>query len=202
MMKSTKSLALKALVFLLFLTLLCGVIYPLVVTGISQLFFPKQANGSLIEVNGKKYGSELLAQQFTGNQYMWGRVMKLDVSTFKDKNGKTLMYAVPSNLTPASDDYDKLIAERVEKIKAANPEKGDTPIPVDLVTCSGSGLDPHISPAAAQYQIERIAKTRGITADKVNEIMLHYTNKKLLGVLGEETVNVLEVNLALDGILK
>lgn len=201
-MKSTKSLALKALVFLLFLTLLCGVIYPLVVTGISQLFFPKQANGSLIEVNGKKYGSELLAQQFTGNQYMWGRVMKLDVSTFKDKNGKTLMYAVPSNLTPASDDYDKLIAERVEKIKAANPEKGDTPIPVDLVTCSGSGLDPHISPAAAQYQIERIAKTRGITADKVNEIMLHYTNKKLLGVLGEETVNVLEVNLALDGILK
>lgn len=202
MMKSTKSLALKALVFLLFLTLLCGVIYPLVVTGISQLFFPKQANGSLIEVNGKKYGSELLAQQFTGNQYMWGRVMKLDVSTFKDKNGKTLMYAVPSNLTPASDDYDKLIAERVEKIKAANPEKEDTPIPVDLVTCSGSGLDPHISPAAAQYQIERIAKTRGITADKVNEIMLHYTNKKLLGVWGEETVNVLEVNLALDGILK
>lgn len=202
MTKSIKSLALKALVFLLFLSLLCGVIYPLVVTGISQLFFPKQANGSLIEVNGKSYGSELLAQQFTGNQYMWGRVMKLDVSTFKDKNGKTLMYASPSNLSPASDEYKKLIAERVAKIKAANPDQGNAPIPVDLVTYSGSGLDPHISPAAAQYQVQRIAKARGISADKVNEIVLHYTNTKLLGVFGEETVNVLEVNLALDGILK
>jgi len=202
MMKSIKSLALKALIFLLILTLLCGLIYPLTVTGISQLFFPKQANGSLIEVNGKKYGSELLAQQFTGDQYMWGRVMKLDVSTFKDKNGKTLMYAAPSNLSPASDEYKKLIAERVAKIKAANPDKGNTPIPEDLVTGSGSGLDPHISPAAAQYQVERIAKARGISADKVNTIVLQYTNKKLLGVFGEETVNVLQVNLALDGILK
>ena len=174
----------------------------LAVTGISQLFFPKQANGSIIEVNGKKYGSELLAQQFTGNQYMWGRVMKLDVSTFKDKDGKTLMYAAPSNLSPASDEYKKLIAERVAKIKAANPGEENTPIPEDLVTCSGSGLDPHISPAAAEYQIERIAKARGISADKVNAIVLQYTNKKLLGIFGEETVNVLQVNLALDGILK
>jgi len=202
MTKSIKSLALKALIFLLMLTLLCGVIYPLVVTGISQAFFPKQANGSLIEVNGKKYGSELLAQQFTGNQYMWGRVMKLDTSSFKDANGKTLMYAAPSNLTPASDDYKKLIADRVKKIKAANPNQGDVPIPEDLVTCSGSGLDPQISPAAAQYQVGRIAKARGIAVSKVNEIVSHYTNTKLLGVFGEETVNVLEVNLALEGILK
>ena len=202
MTKSIKSLALKALIFLLILTLLCGVVYPLVVTGVSQLFFPKQANGSLIEVNGKNYGSELLAQQFTGNQYMWGRVMKLDTSTFKDANGKTLMYAVPSNLSPASEEYKKLIAERIAKIKAANPDQGNTPIPVDLVTGSGSGLDPHISPAAAQYQIARIAKSRGISADKVTSIVLQYTNKKLLGVFGEESVNVLEVNLALDGILK
>lgn len=202
MMKTIKSLAPKALVFLLILTLLCGIIYPLAVTGLSQLFFPKQANGSIIEVNGKAYGSELLAQQFTGNQYMWGRIMKLDVSTFKDKNGKTLMYAAPSNLSPASEEYKKLIAERVAKIKAANPDKGNTPIPEDLVTCSGSGLDPHISPAAAQYQVDRIAKARGISADKVKQIVLQYTNKKLLGVFGEETVNVLQVNLALDGILK
>ena len=202
MIKTIKSLAPKALIFLLILTLLCGVIYPLAVTGISQLFFPKQANGSIIEVNGKKYGSELLAQQFTANKYMWGRVMKLDTSTFKDKNGKTLLYAVPSNLTPASDDYKKLIAERVAKIKAANPDKGNTPIPEDLVTCSGSGLDPHISPAAAEYQIERIAKARSISTDKVNEVIQRYTNKKLLGVFGEETINVLQVNLALDGILK
>lgn len=202
MMKTIKSLAPKALVFLLILTLLCGIIYPLAVTGISQLFFPKQANGSIIEVNGKTYGSELLAQQFTGDQYMWGRVMKLDVSTFKDKNGKTLLYAAPSNLSPASAEYQKLIADRVAKIKAADPGKGNTPIPEDLVTCSGSGLDPHISPAAAQYQVDRIAKARGISADKVNQIVLQYTNKKLLGVFGEETVNVLQVNLALDGILK
>lgn len=201
-MKSIKSLAPKALIFLLILTLICGVIYPIIVTGISQLFFPKQANGSLIEVNGKTYGSELLAQQFTGDQYMWGRVMKLDVSTFKDENGKLLMYAAPSNLSPASDEYKKLIAQRVEKIKAANPDEGNTPIPEDLVTGSGSGLDPHISPAAAQYQVERIAKARGISADKVNTIVVQYTNKKLLGVFGEETVNVLQVNLALDGILK
>lgn len=202
MIKSIKSLAPKALGFLLILTLLCGVIYPLVVTGLSQLFFSKQANGSMIEVNGKTYGSELLAQQFTGNQYMWGRIIKLDVTTFQDEDGKPLMYAVPSNLSPASEEYKKLVAERVAKIKAANPDKEDTPIPEDLVTCSGSGLDPHISPVAAQYQVDRIANARGISADKVKQIVLQYTNKKLLGVFGEETVNVLQVNLALDGILK
>lgn len=202
MMKLIKSIAPKALVFLLMLTLLCGVIYPLAVTGISQLVFSKQANGSIIEVNGKKYGSELLAQQFTGSKYMWGRIMELDVDTYKDKNGKALMYAKPSNLSPASEKYRELVAQRVAKIRAANPEKGNTPIPVDLVTCSGSGLDPHISPAAAQYQVERIAKARGISADKVNAIVLQYTNRKLLGIFGEDTVNVLQVNLALDGILK
>ncbi len=112
------------------------------------------------------------------------------------------MYACPSNLSPASDEYEKLVAERVEKIKAANPEKGDTPIPVDLVTCSGSGLDPDISPAAAEYQIERIAKARGISTTQVEEIVLKYTENRFLGTFGEKTVNVLKVNLALDGILK
>lgn len=202
MTKMVKSLAPKALAFLLLITLLCGVIYPLFVTGISQLLFPKQANGSIIEVNGTKYGSELLAQQFTGNQYMWGRVMNLDTKTFQSKDGKTLLYATPSNLSPASDEYKKLIAGRVAKIKAADPDKANTPIPEDLVTCSGSGLDPHISPAAADYQISRIAKARGISADKVHEIVLQYTNRKLFGIFGEDTVNVLQVNLALDGILK
>ncbi|HEX3018218.1 MAG TPA: potassium-transporting ATPase subunit KdpC [Caproicibacter sp.] len=201
-MKTIKSIAPKALIFLLMLTLLCGAVYPLVVTGISQLFFPKQANGSIIEVNGKKYGSELLAQQFTGNKYMWGRIMNLDVTTYKDKSGKVLMYAQPSNLSPTSAKYKQLVSERIAKIKAANPENKNVPIPEDLVTCSGSGLDPDISPAAAQYQVERIAKARGISADKVNEIVLKYTNRKLLGIFGEETVNVLKVNLALDGILK
>lgn len=202
MTKMMKSLAPKALAFLLLITLLCGVIYPLFVTGVSQLLFPKQANGSIIEINGTKYGSELLAQQFTGNQYMWGRVMNLDTKTFKSKDGKTLLYASPSNLSPASDEYKKLIADRVAKIKAADPQKANTPIPEDLVTCSGSGLDPHISPAAADYQINRIAKARGISADTVHEIVLQYTNRKLFGIFGEDTVNVLQVNLALDGILK
>ena len=202
MIKTIKSLAPKALIFLLILTLLCGVVYPLAVTGISQLFFPKQANGSIIEVNGKKYGSELLAQQFTGNQYMWGRVMKLDVSTFKDKDGKTLMYAAPSNLSPASDEYKKLIAERVAKIKAANPGEENTPIPEDLVTCSGSGLDPDISHAAAEYQVSRIAKNKNMTENEVQSIIDKCSNHRLLGVFGEETVNVLKVNLMLDGILK
>lgn len=201
-MKTIKSIAPKALIFLLMLTLLCGAVYPLAVTGISQLFFPNQANGSIIEVNGKKYGSELLAQQFTGNKYMWGRIMNLDVTTYKDKSGKVLMYAQPSNLSPTSAKYKQLVSERIAKIKAANPENKNIPIPEDLVTCSGSGLDPDISPAAAQYQVERIAKARGISADKVNEIVLKYTNRKLLGIFGEETVNVLKVNLALDGILK
>ena len=131
-------------------------VYTCVVTGIAQLVFPHQANASIIEVDGKKYGSELLGQQFTGEGYMWGRIMNVDVATYTDKDGNALMYAVPSNLSPASEEYEALVAERVEKLRAANPEMGDTPIPVDLVTCSGSGLDPAISPAAAEYQVARI----------------------------------------------
>lgn len=128
--------------------------------------------------------------------------MNLDTTTFTDDAGNPLMYATPSNLSPASEEYEALVCERLEKIKAAHPEKGDTPIPVDLVTCSGSGLDPHISPAAAEYQLERIANNRGMELDKVQKIVDKYTTGKFLGVFGEETVNVLEVNLALDGILK
>ncbi|MCI1269560.1 MAG: potassium-transporting ATPase subunit KdpC [Ruminococcus sp.] len=201
-MKTIKSILPKALIFFLIATIVCGIIYPLLITGISQIFFKDKANGSIIEVDGKKYGSELLAQQFTDDKYMWGRIMNIDTGTFKDENGNTLMYACPSNLSPASDEYEKLVAERVEKIKAANPEKGDTPIPVDLVTCSGSGLDPDISPAAAEYQIERIAKARGISTTQVEEIVLKYTENRFLGIFGEKIVNVLKVNLALDGILK
>ncbi len=201
-MKTIKSILPKALIFFLIATIVCGIIYPLLITGISQLFFKDKVNGSIIEVDGKKYGSTLLAQEFTGDEYMWGRIMNIDTGTFKDKDGNALMYAYPSNLSPASDEYEALVAQRVKKIKAANPEKGDAAIPVDLVTCSGSGLDPDISPAAAEYQIERIAKARGISTSKVQEIVLKYTNDRFLGIFGEKTVNVLKVNLALDGILK
>ena len=137
-------------------------VYTGVVTGIAQLIFPKQANGSIIEIDGKKYGSELLGQQYTDEAHMWGRIMNVDVSTFTDENGKMLMYSAPSNLSPASEEYAKLVEERVEKLKSANPDMDETAVPVDLVTCSGSGLDPHISPAAAEYQVARIAKAKDI----------------------------------------
>lgn len=201
-MKLLKSVWGKALVFLLMLTVLCGVVYPLAVTGISQLFFSRQANGSILEINGRKYGSELLAQQFTGDGYLWGRIMKIDTATFLDDNGKKVLYAAPSNLNPASEEYKKLVGERVAKIRAASPEKKDTPIPEDLVTCSGSGLDPDISPAAAEYQVGRVARNRNMTEQQVREIISRYTTGRFLGIFGEETVNVLKVNLALDGILK
>lgn len=202
MTKLIKSTAAKALLLFVLFSVICGMIYPLVVTGISQLLFPEQANGSIIEVDGKKYGSALLAQQFTGEEYLWGRVMNVDTSTYVDDNGHALMYAAPSNLSPASEAYEALIAKRVEAIRLAHPEKADQPIPVELVTCSGSGLDPHISPSAAAYQIERISKNRGIESAQVEEIVVKCTDRRFLGVFGEETVNVLKVNLMLDGILK
>ena len=128
--------------------------------------------------------------------------MNIDVSTYKDENGKTLMYAAPSNLSPASEEYEALVRERVEKLREANPDMDETAIPVDLVTCSGSGLDPHISPSDAEYQVARIAKANDMTEDEVRESIMKCTDGKFLGLFGEETVNVLKVNLMLDGILE
>lgn len=131
-MKVLKEYTIKALVVCVVLSILCGLVYPLVVTGISQLAFHKQANGSIIEIDGKKYGSTLLAQEFTGDEYLWGRVMVLNTGTFHDDDGSPLFYAGPSNKSPASAEYEQVIAERVEKIRAAHPERADEPIPVDL----------------------------------------------------------------------
>lgn len=192
----------RALAFFAITTVVCGVIYTGAITGAAQLIFPDKANGSIIEVDGKKYGSTLLGQQYTDDAHMWGRIMNLDVSTYKDENGKSLMYAAPSNLSPASEEYKALVAERVEKIAAAHSDKGTEPIPVDLVTCSGSGLDPHISVAAAEYQVGRLAANNNMEPSDVTDIIEKCTSGKLLGVFGEKTVNVLEVNLMLDGILK
>lgn len=200
-MKSIKTVLPRAALFVAIFTVVCGVLYTGLVTGIAQVVFPKQANGSIIEIDGKKYGSELLGQQFTDADHMWGRVMNVDVSTFTDTNGKQVMYAAPSNLSPASEEYEALIAERVAMMKAANPAMDQAAIPVDLVTCSGSGLDPHISPAAAEYQVARIAQNRDMSEEAVREIVARCTDGKFLGVFGEKTVNVLEVNLMLDGIL-
>lgn len=192
----------KAFICIIVFTVLCGLVYPLVMTGISQVLFKEKANGSIIEIDGKKYGSILLAQQFTGDEYLWGRIMNIDTETFTDDEGNALMYATPSNLSPASEEYEKLVKERVERIRSYNKGKEEEPIPVDLVTSSGSGLDPHISVAAAKYQVDRIAKERNLSVDYVNEIIDKYTTGRFLGVFGEKTVNVLKVNLALDGILK
>lgn len=200
-MKALKSVFPKALMIFLLFTVICGVAYTGVVTGVAQLIFPDKANGSLIEVDGKKYGCELLGQQYTDKEHMWGRIMNVDISTYKDENGKTLMYAAPSNLSPASDEFEDLVAERVKMIREANPDMDETSIPVDLVTCSGSGLDPHISPAAAEYQVARVAKANDMTEDEVRAIIKQCTDGRFLGIFGEETVNVLKVNLMLDGIL-
>ena len=192
----------KAFICIIVFTVICGLVYPLVMTGISQVLFKDKANGSIIEDDGKKYGSVLLAQQFTGDEYLWGRIMNIDTETFTDDDGNALMYATPSNLSPASEEYEALVKERVERIRKTNPTVKEEAIPVDLVTCSGSGLDPHISVAAAQYQVERIAKARNLDTEEVEEIIDKYTKGRMLGIFGEEVVNVLEVNLALDGILE
>jgi potassium-transporting ATPase KdpC subunit len=200
-MKSLKTLLKQASIFILITTMICGVIYPLIVTGISQLLFKDKANGSIIEKNGILYGSELLAQKFTGDKYLWGRVMYDNIGTYKDSDGKKLYYSGPSNLTPASKEYRSLIIERVKEVKASNPTMSSQQVPVDLVTGSASGLDPHISVAAAMYQVDRIVASRNVSREYVESIIDKYTTNKLFGVLGEQVVNVLMVNLALDGIL-
>lgn len=200
-MKLFKSELPKAAVMFFIFMVICGAVYTGVVTGLAQLIFPMKANGSIIEVDGKKYGCELLGQQYTDDAHMWGRIMNIDVSTYKDKNGEILAYATPSNLSPASDEYKALVAERVMMLRAADPKMDDTAVPVDLVTCSGSGLDPHISPAAAAYQVARIASAKDMTEDQVTEVIAKCTEGRFLGVFGEKTVNVLKVNLMLDGII-
>lgn len=191
----------KALLSVITFTVFCGFIYTMIMTGICQVLFPDSANGKIIEVNGVKYGSELLGQQYTSDKYMWGRITKVDVSTYKDANGEQLAYGAPSNLSPASEEYKELVAQRIEKIRKANPEKGNEPIPVDLVTNSGSGLDPEISLAAAQYQVDRLARENNMSKDEVNAIIEKCTSHRFLGFFGEETVNVLKVNLMIDKVI-
>lgn len=201
-MKAFKQIFFRASVIFLIFTLICGILYTGVVTGLAQILFPYQANGSIIEVNGKKYGCELLGQYYNDKKHMWGRIMDIDISTYKDENGKILMYAKPSNLSPASKEYQDLVAKRIKMLCEANPDMDEKKVPVDLVTCSGSGLDPHISPAAADYQVARIAKANGMTEDEVKKMIEKCTDGKFLGIFGEKTVHVLKVNLILDGILK
>lgn len=194
-----KGIASRALgVFALF-TIVCGLEYTLVVTGVVQLAFPYQANGSLITVDGKVVGSELIGQNFDDEAHMWGRIQ--NVSIVEGEDGELMAYGAPSNLSPASEKYRQLVDARVKKIRAANSDADMDAVPVDLVTCSGSGLDPEISPDAAEYQVPRLAKATGKSEDEVREIIAQCTKGRFLGVFGEPTVNVLKVNLMLDGAL-
>ena len=194
-----KGVASRALgVFALF-TIVCGLGYTLVVTGIAQVAFPYQANGSLIKVDDKIVGSELIGQNFEDEDHMWGRIQ--NASVVEDENGELMAYSAPSNLSPASEEYQELVDARVEKIRAANPDADMDAVPVDLVTCSGSGLDPEISPDAAEYQVPRLAKATGKSEDEVRDIIAKCSKGRFLGVFGEPTVNVLKVNLMLDGVL-
>ena len=197
-------------VFALF-TVVCGLGYTLVVTGIAQVAFPYQANGSLInidgaqiegdtvKVDGKVVGSELIGQNFEDGDHMWGRIQ--NVAIVEGKDGELMAYGAPSNLSPASEEYRQLVGARVKKIRAANPDADMDAVPVDLVTCSGSGLDPEISPDAAEYQVPRLAKATGKSEGEVRDIIAQCTKGRFLGVFGEPTVNVLKVNLMLDGTL-
>ena len=190
-----------AALFFVVMTLLCGVLYTAIATGVAQLLFPQQANGSIIEVDGVKYGSTLVGQEFSDDTHLWGRPTNANVDTFTDEAGNSVMWYGPSNLSPAGDEFNRLVAERVQKIHEAHPEKGARAIPSDLVTSSGSGLDPHISPAAAEYQVDRLATSTGKSTVEIRGIIEQCTEQPQFGILGQARVNVLKVNLMLDGIL-
>jgi K+-transporting ATPase ATPase C chain len=180
-----------ALMSLLLLTIITGVIYPAVVTGIAQTIFPYQANGSIIIKEGKPVGSALIGQQFDDPKYFWGR---LSATTPYPYNGAS---SSGSNLGPNNPDLMKAVRTRISALRAADPTN-TAMIPVDLVTASGSGLDPDISRAAAEYQVARVARVRGLAESVVREVVARQTDDRWLGILGEPEVNVLKTNLALD----
>src|SRR3954453_18526022 len=187
-----------ALVALIALTIITGVIYPLLVTGIAQVVFPFQANGSLITgADGQPAGSALIGQQFDDPKYFWGRLSATGPVPYTAFNADKLTGSSGSNYGPLNPALKNAAQARIDALKAA--DAGNTlAIPVDLVTASGSGLDPQISPAAADYQVSRVAQARGLGAARVRELVAQHTAGRALGILGEPRVNVLELNLALD----
>ena len=182
-----------ALVLLIIFTVMTGVLYPLLVNSLAQVIFPHQANGNLIVQNGKTIGSELIGQQFDDPKYFWGR---LSATSGEPYNASASGGSNFSVLNPLLQDQ---VKARILALKEADPGNVQ-PIPADLVTASASGLDPDISVAAAEYQAARVARIRGLSLDQVNEYIAKYTRGRIFGILGEKTVNVLKLNLALDKI--
>lgn len=180
-----------AVVSLLVLTLVCGVVYPAIVTGVAKVVFPRQAEGSLIERDGKMVGSKLIGQAFTDPKYFWPRPSATSPTPYNGVAGSG------SNLAPSNPALADAVKQRVEHLRAADPGN-DSPVPVDLVTASASGLDPHVSPAAARYQVPRVARVRGLAPELVQEMVDRHTEQRFLGVIGEPVVNVLALNLELD----
>ena len=181
------------IVSLILFTILTGLVYPLAVTAIAQALFSHRANGSLIVHNGKTVGSALIGQPFEDPRYFWGRLSATAPFAYNAAASSG------SNLGPTNEALQKIVQARVEMLHAADPGN-EAPIPVDLVTASGSGLDPHISPAAALYQIRRVARTRGLDNDTIRRLVEQHTEDRLFAILGEPRVNVLDLNLALDAL--
>jgi K+-transporting ATPase ATPase C chain len=174
------------------LTLLTGAAYPAIVTAVAQVAFPRQANGSLISVDGRAVGSSLIGQAFSDPKYFWGRPSAAGTDGY-DGSG-----SAGTNLGPTSQQLIESVTAAVDAARRAN---GGGPVPVDLVTASASGLDPDITPAAAEYQVARVATARGLTPDAVRAVVVRHTEQPLFGFIGEPRVHVLELNLDLDGLL-
>jgi len=189
-----------AFFMLLIFTVITGIIYPLAVTGIAQVVFPHQANGSLIMTkDGKAVGSELIGQQFDDPKYFWGRISATGTIAYNAFNAENLTASSGSNYGPLNPALTDMVQARIDALKAADPDN-TLPIPVDLVTASGSGLDPQISVASALYQVHRVATARGLSEAQVVALVNQYTEGRQFGFLGESRVNVLSLNLALDEI--
>jgi len=185
-----KNLLRPALTIFALLTIITGVIYPLLVTGVSQVLFPSQSNGSIITIDGKDAGSELIGQQFDDPKYFWGRISAV---------GYNADLSSGSNYGPLNPALLEAVQARIDALQAADPDN-TLPIPVDLVTASASGLDPHISVAAALYQVHRVASARGLSEADVQSLVEQNTEGRQFGIFGETRLNVLVLNLALDGI--